>query len=207
MFKKQTFNALAEEPKPKRTFLNLPPYLLFIFDLIKLMVIAFIIVWPIHRFIFQPFYVVGPSMEPNFYDNEYLIIEKTSYYLTEPKRGEVIVFQSPANPENYLIKRIIGLPNEKLTIEKGEIYIYNNSFPQGLVLDEQGYLSPGTVTPGSIDVQLSENEYYVLGDNRNMSLDSRVFGSVKQEYITGRAWFRGWPFENMGLLKNPVFAY
>ncbi len=186
---------------------KLPSFLSFIFDIIKLVVIAFIIVWPIHYFVFQPFYVVGPSMEPNFYDKEYLIIEKISYRFNNPRRGEVVVFESSSNPKDYLIKRIISLPNEKISIKRGEIYIYNTQIPQGLKLEENGYLAPGTATPGQIDVSLKNNEYYVLGDNRNMSLDSRVFGPIKRQDISGRAWFRGWPFQNIGLIKMPVFAY
>lgn len=178
----------------------------FVFDLLKLVILAFIIVWPIHRFVFQPFYVSGPSMEPDFYNNEYLIIEKIVYRFRQPLRGEVIVFKSQDNPKDHLIKRVIGLPGEKVVIEKGKIYVYNKQFPQGLELNEE-YLSPGTNTPGQIETELKENEYFVLGDNRNMSLDSRFFGPIKEKDITGRAWFRGFPVKDMGLIRVPVFAY
>ncbi len=191
----------------KRFFKEMSPFLSFVFDAIKLVILAFIIVWPIHRFVFQPFYVVGPSMEPSFYDNEYLIIEKITYRFREPKRGEVIVFQSPSNPKDYLIKRIIGLPNEKILIEKGDVLIENTQFVQGLELKEDTYLASGTTTPGQINVELQDGQYYVLGDNRNMSLDSRVFGPISRENISGRAWFRGWPFKEIGLIKMPVFSY
>lgn len=181
-------------------------FFLFVFDLIKLVALAFIIVWPIHRFVFQPFYVSGPSMEPNFYNNDYLIIEKVTYYFRDPSRGEVIIFQSPVNPKDHLIKRVIGLPNEKLVIERGQILVYNRQFSQGLALTEK-YLAVGTATPGQITIELKEDEYYVLGDNRNMSLDSRSFGPIKEKDITGRAWFRGLPIKNLGLIKAPIFAY
>ncbi len=202
----KTFDAL-KNLRERRGTLDLPPFLAFLFDLVKLVVVAFIIVWPIHYFIFQPFYVVGPSMEPSFYDKEYLIIEKISYRLNDPERGEVIIFQSPSSLKDYLIKRIIALPGERIVIKEGKIYIYNSFLPQGFLVDGGGYLFPGTTTPGAVDLTLSSDEYYVLGDNRNMSLDSRSFGPVKREYITGRAWFRGWPFSNMGLIKTPVFTY
>lgn len=182
-------------------------FLGIVLDIVKLVVIAFVIVWPIHHFIFQPFYVIGPSMEPNFYNKEYLIIEKVSYYTNAPKRGEVIVFQSASGPKNYLIKRVVGLPGERIVIKKGKVYVYNKSFKQGILLQEEKYLSAGTSTPGNIDIKLLDNEYYVLGDNRNMSLDSRTFGSIKQDNIIGKAWFRGWPIEDVGLIKLPVFAY
>lgn len=204
----ETFNALKDDEVDKKKFFsNWPPFLIFLFDLIKLVVLAFIIVWPIHYFIFQPFYVVGPSMEPNFYNQEYLIIEKISYRFNDPQRGEVIIFRSLANHKDYLIKRIIALPLERVVIKGGIIYIYNDLFPQGLTLNEEKYLFPGTTTPGDIDVELLSDQYYVLGDNRNMSLDSRVFGPIKQEDITGRAWFKGWPFKNMGLIKMTIFTY
>jgi len=196
-----------KEKNKKRFFKELPPFLSFLFDVIKLIVLAFIIVWPIHRFVFQPFYVVGPSMEPSFYDNEYLIIEKITYRFREPKRGEVIVFKSPSNPKDYLIKRIIGLPNEKVLIEKGDVLIENAQFVQGLELKEDAYLASGTTTPGQISVELQDDQYYVLGDNRNMSLDSRVFGPISKENISGRTWFRGWPFKEIGLIEMPVFTY
>ncbi|MBU4369597.1 signal peptidase I [Patescibacteria group bacterium] len=201
-------NILQNKKKnKKRFFKKMPPFLSFVFDVIKLVVLAFIIVWPIHRFVFQPFYVVGPSMEPSFYDNEYLIIEKITYRFREPKRGEVIVFQSPSNPKDYLIKRIIGLPNEKILIEKGGILIENTQFVRGLKLKEDTYLASGTTTPGQISVELQDDQYYVLGDNRNMSLDSRVFGPISRENINGRTWFRGWPFKEIGLIEMPIFIY
>ena len=196
-----------KEENKKRFFKNMPPFLGFVFDIIKLVVLAFIIVWPIHRFVFQPFYVVGPSMEPSFYDNEYLIIEKISYRFREPKRGEVIVFQSLSNPKDHLIKRVIGLPNEKILIEKGDILIENTQFVQGLEINENTYLASGTTTLGQISIELQDDQYYVLGDNRNMSLDSRVFGPINKEDISGRVWFRGWPFKEIGLIKMPIFSY
>jgi len=184
---------------------KVPFFLLFVFDIIKLAIIAFVIVWPIHYFIFQPFYVIGPSMEPNFYDKDYLIVGKINYRLNAPERGHVIIFHPPANDKDYLIKRIIGLPCEKIFIEKGEIYITNSEFLKGEKLNEGDYLAPGLATPGKIEIQLENDEYYVLGDNRSMSLDSRSFGAVKENRIVGRASLRGWPFDRFGLIETPVF--
>ncbi len=180
---------------------RIPSFLLFIFDLLKLVIIAFLIVWPIHKFVFQPFYVIGPSMEPNFYDKDYLIIDKFSYHFDKPERGEVVVFHSPNNEKNYLIKRVIGLPGERVVIKNDEVKIYNNENSNGFTLDEH-YLNAGTQTRGKIDVRLSPGEYYLLGDNRNMSLDSRSFGPVKRERIIGNAWIRGWPLEEAGFIKK-----
>lgn len=180
---------------------KIPPFLLFMFDLFKLVIIAFIIVWPIHKFVFQPFYVIGPSMEPNFYNKDYLIIDKFSYHFDKPERGEVVIFHSPNNEINYLIKRVIGLPGERVLIKNDEVKIYNNANTNGFTLEEN-YLNAGTQTRGKIDVKLSPGEYYVLGDNRNMSLDSRSFGPIKSESIIGNAWIRGWPFKEAGFIKN-----
>jgi len=199
---------LVNRNKNKKGFFGkMPPFLLLILDFVKLIILAFIIVLPIHHFIFQPFYVVGPSMEPNFYDNDYLIIDKVSYRLREPQRGEVIIFKSLTNPKNHLIKRLVGLPGEKIEVRDGGIYIYNENYPQGFKIEEKNYLTPGTSTPGDIQVELKENEYYVLGDNRNMSMDSRIFGPITKKDITGKAWFRGWPLKEMGIIKIPAFAY
>lgn len=186
---------------------KLPPFLAFILDLIKLVIIALIIVWPIHRFVLQPFYVIGPSMEPSFYNKEYLIIGRISYYIDKPERGEVVVFHSTSQQKDYLIKRVIALPNERIKITKGKIYIYNDSFPQGILFNESQYLLPGSATPGEIDIKLADDSYYVLGDNRNASLDSRSFGPVKRGYIIGKVWFRGWPLNAVGIIKIPKFAY
>jgi len=186
-----------------RTKRKISFFLLFIFDIIKLAVIAFVIVWPIHHFLFQPFYVVGSSMEPNFYDKDYLIVGKINYRFDEPKRGHVVIFHPPANDKNYLIKRIVGLPNEKIFIEKGEVYIANSKFSKREKLDERAYLPLGLTTPGKVEVQLKDDEYYVLGDNRNMSMDSRSFGAIKKNRIVGKVVLRGWPFDRFELIKAP----
>jgi signal peptidase I len=196
-----------EEPKRDGFFKTKPYWVEFILDLAKIVILAFIIIWPIHHFVFQPFYVSGPSMEPNFYDKDYLIVEELSYRFHSPQRGEVIVFHSPNNSQDYLIKRVIGLPGERIVITKNKISVYNQQFPQGAEFNENSYINPGLVTIGEIDIQLNPDEYYVLGDHRNVSLDSRVFGPIKKSTIVGRAWFRGWPFKNLGLLKTPIFNF
>jgi signal peptidase I len=186
--------------------LKLPNWFLFILDLIKLVIIAFLIVWPIHQYVFQPFLVQGPSMEPNFFSKEYLIIEKITYYLHQPQRGDVIVFKSPLNPKDYLIKRIIGLPNEKIILANGEIYIINKENPLGFKLKEE-YLYKGSYTPGNTTIQLGPDEYFVLGDNRQISLDSRSFGPIKKEAIVGKVFIKGWPLNKLAKFKTPVYNY
>jgi len=158
----------------------------------KFFVIAALIVVPIRMWIAQPFIVSGASMSPNFKNGDYLIIDEFSYHFREPQRGEVIVFRYPFEPSKFFIKRIIGLPNEKIEIKNNEIYIYNEEFPQGVLINES-YLSKKLET-AQLAVTLQDDEYYVLGDNRTQSSDSRIWGSLSKNLIIGRTWIRLWPF-------------
>lgn len=172
---------------------------IFLWEIIKVVVISLIIILPIRYFIIQPFYVKGASMEPNFYDHEYLIINEISYRFSKPKRGEVVVLKFPLNPKEYFIKRIIGLPNEKIEIKNGQVAVYKNHESEGVVLKED-YLSAWQQTNGSLTILLEENEYYLMGDNRQASLDSRTFGAISKDDIIGKVLFRGWPLNRIGLL-------
>jgi len=169
----------------------------FAFETLKIVIISLIIILPVRYYLIQPFYVKGQSMEPNFHDNEYLIINEIGYRFNEPERGDIIVFKYPKNPSEYYIKRIIGLPGETIKIQDNQVIIYNPEFPGGKVLDESGYLASGAETAGNLSVTLREGEYYVLGDNRASSKDSRYFGPVDKKYIIGRTWIRGWPFDKI----------
>ncbi len=172
-------------------------------ELVKIVVISLIIILPIRYFIIQPFYVKGASMEPNFHDHEYLIIDEISYRFNEPKRGEIVVFRYPRNPQEYFIKRIIALPGEKVELLDGAIFIYNDEKPEGFLLDESYYLSDSVKTYMSDNdtFLLGEDEYFVLGDNRYASKDSRIFGPLDRSFITGRVLLRGWPFSRFMLFK------
>ena len=173
--------------------------LIFIWEVFKVVIISLIIIIPVRYFLIKPFYVKGASMEPSFYNNEYLIIDEISYRFNEPKRGDTIVFHYPLDRSQYFIKRVIGLPGEKIQITAGQIYIFNEHNPEGRVLDET-YLTPGMRTIGEFDVRLLDDEYYLLGDNRSASLDSRVFGQVKRDVIVGRTWIRGWPLSRISIV-------
>lgn len=178
----------------------------FVWEIMKVVVISLAIVIPIRYFLIQPFFVKGASMEPNFENGEYLIIDEISYNLSKPRRGEVVIFRYPADPSQFYIKRIIGLPEEKVTISGGKIRIANQSYPQGFVLDEDKYSIGPHATPGEVKVALGVDEYFVLGDNRANSSDSRVFGAVPEKNIIGRAWIRAWPFNRMTKFDTPTFA-
>jgi len=180
----------------------------FTFELIKIVVISLVIIIPIRYFLIQPFYVKGASMEPNFYDHEYLIIDEITYRFKEPQRGDIIVFRYPRNPQEYFIKRIVGLPSEEVQIKDGEVYIYNDKSPDGSVLAEP-YLLEGTRTYSLTEdiISLEAGEYFVLGDNRNSSKDSRSFGLVSRSFIIGRVLLRGWPFNKISLFEAPEYQY
>jgi len=168
----------------------------FVWEVAKVVVISLAIIIPIRYFVVQPFYVKGASMEPNFYDYEYLIIDELSYRFNDPARGEVIVLRDPRNTRQYFIKRIIGMPGETVEVKDGEIKINNEDFEKSKILDESFYLSD-IKTGGDIKVKLEQNEYFILGDNRSASLDSRVFGAINEDEIIGRVWLRAWPFTRL----------
>jgi signal peptidase I len=180
----------------------------FVFELIKIVVISLVIIIPIRYFLIQPFYVKGASMEPNFFDHEYLIIDEISYRFNPPKRGDIIVFRYPRNPQEYFIKRIIGLPGEKVQFKDGEVYVFNKQHPDGYILKE-AYLPVGTKTYNTSDdmITMSDNEFFVMGDNRNSSKDSRTFGPVDKSFLTGRVMLRGWPFNRVNLFETPQYQY
>lgn len=169
-----------------------------ILEFIKIVVISALIILPIRYFIIQPFYVKGASMEPNFHDHEYLIIDEISYRFNPPQRGQVIVFRYPNNPQEYFIKRVIGLPGETVRLSEGQIYIHNSERPEGFRLDESVYLTDNIKTYATEEepISLKYNEYFVLGDNRYASKDSRTFGSLNRSFITGKVLLRAWPFSS-----------
>ena len=171
-------------------------------EIFKILLISFVIVIPIRYFIVQPFIVRGASMEPTFMDREYLIIDEASYYFREPARGESIVFRYPRDPRQYFIKRIIGLPGERVEISEGKVKIYNVEHPTGFVLEEPYLSEMNRETRPAENVQLGKDDYFVMGDNRIASSDSRVWGTLKREYITGRTLLRAWPLGRFGSVSS-----
>ena len=167
----------------------------FFWDLLKVVCVSLAIIIPVRYFLIQPFYVKGASMEPSFYDHEYLIIDEISYRFNDPSRGDIIVFKYPKDPSQYFIKRIIGLPGEVVDISDNRVYIHGaDDNKQKYLLEENEYLPDENRTLDSRKWTLGPDEYYVMGDNREYSLDSRRFGPVDSSLIIGRVWFRGWPF-------------
>jgi signal peptidase I len=147
-------------------------------------------------FIAQPFIVSGSSMVPTFTDGQYLIVDEISYLVGSPKRDDVVVFKNPSNPKIYFIKRIIGLPGETVDVKSdiNEITITNKEHPEGFKLNQ-----PFIVNTGGIDghMELGENEYYVMGDNRPASSDSRYWGIVPKKLLVGKAFLRLLPINKI----------
>lgn len=168
--------------------------LIFVWEITKIVLISLAIIVPIRYYLIQPFFVKGASMEPNFDSGQYLIIDEISYRFTEPERGDTIVFRYPLDPSQYYIKRIIGLPGETVEFNDGQVIIYKDDSVQGMVLDESSYIFKETFTYGETKVKLDSGEYFVLGDNRQASSDSRHWGALTGKYIIGRVWIRAWPF-------------
>ena len=176
----------------------------FLGSLIETFVMAMAIFVIVYFFLVQPHQVTGNSMLPNFDDGEYILTDKVSYHLHPPKRGDVIVFKAPKNQQKDFIKRIIGLPGEKIKLEKGSVFINGEKL-------QEVYLPSNTVTlPKSLmiegqDVLVPLNEYFVLGDNRQHSSDSRDWGTVPRSSIIGKAWLRYWPIRKISLIPQVVY--
>lgn len=178
-------------------------FLLFILETFKIVVLALLIVIPIRYFLFQPFFVRGQSMEPSFQGGDYLIVDQLSYRFQEPQRGEVIVFRYSHNRSQNYIKRIIGLPGETIEIQDNKIVVYHNG--EAEILGETAYLPANIQTTGGLRVQLNDDEFFVLGDNRTFSSDSRSWGPIKRGDIIGKVFVRAWPPTALARIEAPAY--
>jgi len=160
----------------------------FVWDLVKILIVALVIIVPFRTFVAEPFVVSGSSMLPNFHNRDYLIIDRISYHTGEPVRGDVVVLKFPKDTSQFFIKRIIGLPGEQVKLQQGQVVIINKQHPEGVVLKES-YLPSQIETIGRTEpVNLGSEEYFVLGDNRTASSDSRVWGILPRDDIVGKVW-------------------
>lgn len=171
------------------------------FEVIETLVIAVVVVFLVRTFIAQPFLVSGSSMEPNFYNGNYLLVDELVYRFREPERGEVVVFRYPVDRRSYYIKRIIGLPGERVVIDGGEVSIYGGGEEKML---HESYVW-GNGTRGHFDTTLSEGQYFVMGDNRSFSFDSRNWGPLDEDDIIGLARFRLWPINKVMAFSAPTY--
>lgn len=165
----------------------------FVRELVEFVIIAVVIVIPFRMFIAQPFIVNGASMDPTFHDTEYLIVDQITYRFETPERGSVLIFKFPKNESKYFIKRVIGLPGETVKINDGVVTIVNAENKEGFVLDEPYVVFP---KKDSSEITLDPGEYFVMGDNRLGSADSRYWGPVPTKDIVGRPILRLFPISN-----------
>ncbi|HNZ86513.1 MAG TPA: signal peptidase I [bacterium] len=174
----------------------------FVLEIVKTVIISLAIILPIRYFLIQPFMVDGASMEPNFYNADYLIIDEISYRFKVPERGDVVVFKNPENTKEYFIKRVIGLPGETIKIQDGKVFLKNINSGEFEQIQED-YLPVNLQTIGvGRDIIIPDNHYFVLGDNRSNSRDSRYFGAISEDLITGKVLLRGYPFNRIKLFTG-----
>lgn len=174
----------------------------FIWEFAKIAIMASVIVLPIRYFLFQPFIVKGESMAPNFATGDYLIIDEISYRFSNPERGDVVVFKYPKDVTQRFIKRVIGLPGEIVQVKNGQVSVYKED--NEIVLDEK-YLPKDLKTDGDIKTLLNKDEYFVMGDNREQSFDSRSWGVVPRQAIIGKAFLRIFPVAELSQITKPIY--
>jgi signal peptidase I len=176
-----------------------------VFDFLQGIVVILAVMVMIYLFIMSPQEINGQSMDPTFHNGEYILTNKIEFKLINPKRGEIVIFKSPQNKDIDYIKRIIGLPGERLKLVNSSFYIND------VKLDESSYLTPDVITyAGSFlheneEITVAEGKYFVCGDNRQHSSDSREFGPIAVDDFIGRAIFRYWPFSRTGLIIQPQY--
>jgi signal peptidase I len=178
----------------------------FFMDILEVVVFAIAIFLFVYLLILQPHKIRGTSMEPNFPNGEYLLTDKLSYRFGGADRGDVVVFEPPGSDGDEFIKRIIGLPGERIMLQNGKLFINGQELiedylPDNLITQAGPFLSEG------VEITIPTDRYFVLGDNRNASSDSRVWGFVSKSKITGRAWVVYWPMSSAGLIEKPAYSY
>ncbi len=176
-------------------------------EVIKIILVVVLIVLPIRYFLFQPFVVRGASMEPNFQEADYLIVDQISYRFSDPERGDVVVFSNSDISQKRYIKRIIGLPGEEIVLKEDEILVIDKEGEEELL--PEGYLPSfekiDKKRTSEESILLEEKEYFVMGDNRDASYDSRNWGSLAEENIIGKVFFRISFFDDVSIIRSPQY--
>jgi signal peptidase I len=177
----------------------------FFLDILEVVVFAIAIFLFIYLLVLQPHKIKGTSMEPNFPNGEYLLTDKLTYRFREPERGDVIVFVAPQSDGEEFIKRIIGLPGETITIRNNKVYINGTQLTESYI-PVNITTGPGPFLGVDEPATVPADNYFVLGDNRVASSDSRVWGFVTKEKISGRAWIVYWPPPSVGLIESVTYS-
>ncbi|OGG29518.1 signal peptidase I [Candidatus Gottesmanbacteria bacterium RIFCSPLOWO2_01_FULL_49_10] len=176
------------------------------FDFLQGIVVIMAVMVMIYLFIVSPQEINGASMEPNFHNGEFILTNKIEYKFHEPKRGEVVIFKSPRNKDVDYIKRIIGLPGDTVLLKDNKLYVNGNPV-------DEPYLSPGVNVFGGSYLRegaeeiVPEGSYFVAGDNRPHSSDSREFGPIPKEDFIGKAFLRYWPFSQFGWVPVQHYSF
>lgn len=174
----------------------------FFLDVLEVIVFAVGIFFFVYLLIMRPHKIKGQSMEPNFPDAEYLLTEKVTYYLRKPERGDVVVFQPPISDSDEFIKRIIGLPGERVMVKDGGVFINDKKLDESKYLASSVYTSGGDFLSDGTEYTVKPGELFVMGDNRPHSSDSRSWGPIVPKKITGRAWVVYWPPQQAGVVQK-----
>ncbi len=174
----------------------------FFFEILQTLVFAISIFLFIYLLLLQPHKIKGSSMEPNFHDAEYLLTDKISYRLHTPQRGDVIVFKAPPDYVDEFIKRIIGIPGDSVSVKDGKVFVNGKEVIEAYIPSDF-HTFAGRFTEEGAVLTVPQDQYFVLGDNREHSLDSRNIGFIGKDKITGRAWLIYWPLNKAGIVKNP----
>lgn len=175
----------------------------FLIDTLQSLLIAAAVFLVIYQFILRPFEVKGDSMIPNFQNNEYVLTNVIGLRLKEPELGDVIVFKAPPDPKKAFIKRVIGIPGDEVKIIGGKVFVNDKTLSENKYLPSTTKTRSGSfLSQGEVKI-VPKGEYFVMGDNRDFSQDSREWGFVKKDMITGYSFFVYWPVSNWRLIKNP----
>ena len=192
-------------------------FLASLLEVLEIAVVAVAAVFLIRTYLIQPFLVSGSSMSPTFSNNDYVLVDELTYRLRPPERGEVVVFHDPQPNDysTYFIKRIVGLPGERVKIGDNKVTVYNQAHPDGFVLDETylpagtpvgvGDCTGGTLSAGACTYSIPADRYLALGDNREFSYDSRDWGLLPAKNIVGLVRVRLWPLNDMTAFAAPAY--
>jgi signal peptidase I len=167
-------------------------------EFVETIVITFLIYFLIRTFLFENYRVLGHSMDPTLENNQFLVVNKLGYRLHDPERGDIIVFRDRGSDERKLIKRVVGLPGEVVEISDGQVFVDNRALDEVYIANQGRYSQP--------PLQIPEGNYFVLGDNRNNSSDSRNWGTLPRDWVVGKAWVSYWPPRLWGIIPHEVYG-
>lgn len=178
----------------------------FLLDIAQTLILAAAAFVIVYMFLFRPFEVSGESMFPNLHDSEYLITNVIGQRIGDPHVGDIIVFKSPSEPDKDFIKRIIGVEGNSISIENGKVLVNGDVLDESIYLDEKVKTYGGSFLTEGDEVVVPEGFFFVLGDNRSYSSDSREWGFVPKDNIVGSSIFIYWPLNNAGFIENPYLG-